>query len=107
MGTPEGRDHMLKRHDIVVRIIEANSRRLRLDNEINGLDIERRIVERDQKDASADPGISGRLVAIEAKLAELREESSKLDATRAWLEESLAEFDGGSPAGSGTAAGRA
>lgn len=106
MGTPEGRDHMLKRHDIVVRIIEANSRRLRLDNEINGLDIERRIAERDLKEAGSDQSAIERLENVEAKLMTLREESNKLDVTRAWLDQSLAEFDG-TPPESGSAAGRA
>lgn len=106
MGTPEGRDHMLKRHDIVVRIIEANSRRLRLDNEINGLDIERRIAERDLKDLASDQSVIERLTSVEAKLSALREESNKLDVTRAWLDRALAEFDG-SPPESGSAAGRA
>lgn len=107
MGTLEGRDQMLERHDIVARIIEANSRRLRLDNEINGLDIERRIAERDLKDAPADAGIAERFAAIDAKLAVLREESSRLEVTRTWLEQSLAEFDGRPPAISGSATSRA
>jgi hypothetical protein len=107
MGTLDGRDHMLKRHDIVARIIEANSRRLRLDNEINGFDIERRIAERDLKDAPADLGIAKRFAAIDAKLAVLREEGSRLEVTRTWLERSLAEFDGIPPTISGSAANRA
>ena len=107
MGTLDGRDHMLKRHDIVVRIIEANSRRLRLDNEINGLDIERRSAERDLKDAPDGEGITERFATIDTRLAALREESSKLDATRAWLDQSLAEFDGSLPPGSDPATGRA
>ena len=107
MGTLDGRDHMLKRHDIVVRIIEANSRRLRLDNEINGLDIERRSAERDLKDAPDGEGLTERFATIDTRLAALREESSKLDATRAWLDQSLAEFDGSLPPGSDPATGRA
>jgi hypothetical protein len=107
MSTPEGRDHMLKRHDIVVRIIEANSRRLRLDNEINGLDIERRIAERDLQAAPDDQNVIGRLASVDAKISVLQEASNKLELTREWLDQSLAEFDGSPPPESGPRAGRA
>lgn len=92
MGTPEGREHMLKRHEIVVRIIETNSRALRLDNEINGLDIERRIAERDLDVAkgSAQPVLAD----VTARLHGLREQRGKLETEREWLEQALAEFDG-------------
>lgn len=93
MSAADGREHMLKRHEIVVRLIDANSRRLRLDNEINGLDIERRIAERDL-DAEVGNSPGAALADIEAKLAALRDESSRLEAERSWLNESLAEFDG-------------
>jgi hypothetical protein len=93
MASLEGRQQMLERHEIVVRIIEANSKRLRLDNEINGLDIERRIAERDLNEG-ASAGSQATLEGLESKLAALRAESSKLDVERAWLEEQLTEFDG-------------
>lgn len=107
VGTPEGRDHMLKRHEIVVRIIDANSRRLRLDNEINGLDIERRIAERELVDGEADQSVNDRLASVHAKLAVLKDESNKLDVERTWLDQSLAEFDGMPPPESEHKAGRA
>lgn len=107
VGTPEGRDHMLKRHEIVVRIIEANSRRLKLDNELNGLDIERRIAERDLTEEKNEAELRARLAAVEAKLAVLREESSKLDIERDWLGQSLDEFDGKPPTETEPQSGRA
>lgn len=88
----EGRDHMLKRHEIVVRIIEANSRRLRLENEINGLDIERRIAERDL--SNAVPGSSEeRIASLGDQIEQMRRNLSKLDTEREWLDEALADFD--------------
>jgi chromosome segregation ATPase len=95
MGTPDGREQMLERHEIVVRIIDTNSRRLRLDNEMHGLDIERLIAERDLAADGDNAEVRARLIDIEAKLAGLREKSSKLETEHTWLEQSLAEFDGG------------
>jgi hypothetical protein len=106
MGTPEGRQHMLARHEIVVRIIETNSNALRLDNEINGLDIERRVAERDLG-STADAGQPQQVLAqVTAKLEALRERRSKLEAERQWLEQALSEFDG-TPAHDDTNSGRA
>lgn len=85
---------MLKRHEIVVRIIETNSRRLRLDNEINGLDIERRIAERDVELRGAGEEQATALAGIRAKLVHLEEQRNKLAAEHDWLEQALAEFDG-------------
>lgn len=99
MGSAEGRQHMLQRHEIVVRIIEANSRRLHLENEMNGLDIERRIAERDLTAAPNDPEIRARLTETEAKISALKQESHKLETERDWLDQSLADFDGVPPTG--------
>lgn len=94
MASADGRERMLQRHEIVVRIIEANSRRLHLENEINGLDIERRVAERDLA-ANAEDGVLAALLSeIEAKIAASRAESRKLETERDWLDQSLAEFDG-------------
>jgi len=89
---------MLQRHEIVVRIIEANSRRLHLENEINGLDIERRIAERDLIAKPDDYEIRARLTGIETKMEASRGESVRLENERDWLDRSLAEFDGAPPA---------
>lgn len=94
MTTADGRDRMLRRHEIVVRIIEANSRRLHLENEINGMDIERRIAERDLAAKPGDDALRAQLAAIETKIAASRAESQKLETERDWLDQSLAEFDG-------------
>lgn len=94
MTTADGRERMLQRHEIVVRIIEANSRRLHLENEINGLDIERRIAERDLAADPGDAALSAQLAAIETKMTASRAESRKLETERDWLDQSLAEFDG-------------
>jgi hypothetical protein len=89
----DGRKHMLLRHEVVVRIIETNSRRLRLDNEINGLDIERRIAERDIAAAGTSQCAITALEAINENARRLDQERTKLDAERSWLEEQLAAFD--------------
>lgn len=94
MGTPEGREHMLKRHEIVVRIIEANSKALRLDNEINGLDIERRIAVRDFELTADVAQSQTALATLTAKLDELRQQRARLESERQWLEHALSEFDG-------------
>ncbi len=102
MGSAEGRQQMLQRHEIVVRIIEANSRRLQLENEINGLDIERRIAERDLTATPNDGEILARLAEIESKISALQIESRKLETDRDWLDQSLADFDGLPPTGNQT-----
>lgn len=99
MGTAEGRQHMLQRHEIVVRIIEANSRRLQLENEMNGLDIERRIAERDLTATPNDGELRARLSQTEAKISTLQHQGRMLDAERDWLDQSLADFDGPPPTG--------
>lgn len=98
MAADDDRARMLQRHEIVVRIIEVNSRRLHFENEINGLDIERRIAERDLA-ANPDDGLTRALLAgIETKMSASRSDSIKLETERDWLEQSLAEFDGALPA---------
>lgn len=98
MADVDGKEHMLKRHEIVVRIIEANSRRLHLENERNGLDIERRIAERDLSAAPDDDAIRARLATLQSKIALAQAECLKLEAERDWLDQSLAVFDGDQPA---------
>lgn len=94
MTTTDGRQLMLQRHEIVVKIIEANARRLHLENEINGLDIERRVAERDLIAEPNDGAARALLAEIESKIATSRSESLKLEAERDWLDQILAEFDG-------------
>jgi len=99
MGAPDGRERMLKRHEIVVRIIEANSERLRLENEINGLDIQRRAAERALGKIAPAPIPQKILDAVDA-LADrkklLDDKRTKLDVERQWLDETLADFDSSS-----------
>lgn len=97
MTTPNPRDLMLQRHEIVMRIMAANSRRLHLDNEINGLDIERRIEERDTP-LTPDGEATIRLQEITQRLVSLKDECSKIQVEREWLEQTLAEFDRGAAA---------
>jgi len=92
MDTPDGREQMLKRHEIVVRIIEVNSQALRLENEINGLDIQRRNAERDQHATpTGDAGTT--LAEIAEREADLETKRQKLIAEKEWLEQSLDDFD--------------
>ena len=98
MGTPEGREHMLKRHEIVVRIIDANSRALRFVNEINGLDIQRSDFERQAKLEVPAVGSREALADIEQRMKSLEEQRRKLTVEKEWLEETLANFDNPSPA---------
>jgi hypothetical protein len=100
MGTSDGREHMLKRHEIVVRIIDVNSRALRMENEINGLDIELRTAEREAGEGS--DGRSGDAVKISMKIAELETQRQKLVLEKQWLEQALDELDGMSTDGPGT-----
>lgn len=99
MGGSDGRERMLKRHEIVVRIIEANSRVLRIENEFNGLDIERRNAER----AGSREAVAG----IEARMKAIDEERVRLAAEKVWLDEALAAFDGAPSAETASRAGRA
>lgn len=94
MTATDGRQHMLQRHEIVVKIIEANARRLHLENEINGLDIERRVAERDLVAAPNDGAARALLAEIQSKISISRNERLKLDAECDWLDHTLAEFDG-------------
>ena len=98
MGTPEGREHMLKRHEIVVRIIDANSRALRFVNEINGLDIQRSDFERQAKLEVPAVGSREALADIEQRMKSLEELRRKLTVEKEWLEVTLANFDNPSPA---------
>lgn len=97
MTTTDGRQRMLQRHEIVVKIIEVNARRLHVENEINGLDIERRVAERDLVAEQNDSAARALLANIESKISTSRTESLKLEAERDWLEQVLAEFDGTLP----------
>lgn len=106
MTTTDGRQRMLERHEIVVKIIEANARRLHLENEINGLDIERRVAERDLRAAPNDRAARALLAEIETKITGSRNERLKLDAECEWLDHTLAEFDG-TPASNQQPRGRA
>lgn len=94
MTMPDAKDLMLQRHEIVMRIMAANSRRLHLDNEINGLDIERRIEERDLPQTQTGDAAT-RLQQISERLASLKDECSKIQAEREWLEQALTDFDRG------------
>lgn len=96
MGTPDGRERMLERHEIVLRIIDANSRRLRSENELNGLDIERRVAERD---LSADPEnveLVARLADLTNTVAALQDDRKRIEAERDWLDQALADLDSAS-----------
>lgn len=100
MGTLEGREHMLKRHEVVVRIIEANSKALRLTNEINGLDIQRSDAQRQLKRAAPADELDVALTAIQQRMNDLEEQRRKLEIEKEWLEEALANFDDPSSSGS-------
>lgn len=92
MGTPDSREMMLKRHEIVVRIIEVNSRVLRLDNEINSLDIERRSAEREFGAAHSSDRRDA-LASIELRAVDLGAKRHKLLTEKTWLEQTLDDFD--------------
>lgn len=93
MGTPDGRDRMLKRHEIVVRIIDANAKDLRLANAFIGLDVERRNAERELTAAAPPTGAREALADIEKRMDAIDQDRAKLAAEKAWLDEVLAEFD--------------
>lgn len=92
MSTPGGRDVMLQRHEIVVRIIDINSRALRIENESNGLDIERRNAERDCSQAPSSQTDEA-LAAIHDRIQQLDASRKRLVAEKTWLEQALDNFD--------------
>ena len=92
MGTPEGRDLMLQRHEIVVRIIEANSRALRLENEINGLDIQTLNAKRDIELSETEDNRKN-LADIEERKRSLEDQRSALLVEKQWLDQALDDFD--------------
>lgn len=91
-GTSDGRDIMLQRHEIVVRIIEVNSRALRLENEINGLDIHSLNARRDLE-ASGTEANRQALADIVEKKKHLEQQRSALLAEKRWLDLTLDDFD--------------
>lgn len=92
MGTPDGRERMLMRHEIVVRIIDANSRDLRIEKELNALDIQRRDLER-QLPLMNNAEAEAELARIEAGIIDVKAQREKLNIERDWLNQSLADFD--------------
>lgn len=92
MSTPDGRERMLMRHEIVVRIIDANSRDLRIEKELNALDIQRRDLER-KSPSMNDAEAEAELARIEAGIADVKGQREKLHVEREWLNQSLTEFD--------------
>jgi hypothetical protein len=85
---------MLERHRLVVSIIDVNSRQMRCDGSIAGLDIDRARLHRDLRGAEAPPSAHEELAAVDQRLRELTEERRKLAMEREWLDAALAEFDG-------------
>lgn len=90
----EGERLMLQRNDIVVQIIAVNTYRLKIENKINGLDIERRALEQEVL-ASPDSSeqVQSNLKQIEAQVRDLLEEIRSLEAQCEWLDRALANFD--------------
>ena len=84
---------MVERHKIVVNIIDINSKQLRCESAIAGLDIERACALRDV-DASNLPAEARAVVAsLDKRMVELSDESQRLATQREFLNASLSEFD--------------
>ncbi|SDR32154.1 hypothetical protein SAMN05444161_2792 [Rhizobiales bacterium GAS191] len=93
----DDRTRMLERHRLVVSIIDVNSRQMRCDGAIAGLDIDRARLRRDMRGAERPAGACEELAAVDQRMRELTEERRKLAVEREWLDAALAEFDGANP----------
>ena len=89
----DNRQPMLERHKIVVAIIEVNSQQLRCDSASAGLDVERLTAERDVTRFGDTPETREALAAVARRTSDVEERNRKLQVERAWLEQTLAEFD--------------
>ena len=98
---------MIERHKIVVNIIDVNSRQLRCESAIAGLDIERACAVRDADADNPSPEAKALLDALDKRMSELSDESQRLATQREFLNASLSEFDAAASAAPEQHAGRA
>jgi hypothetical protein len=97
MTKEEERARMLARHDLVVSIIDLNSRQLRCASAKAGLDIERARAVRDAALPDAPAEAVEEVRAVERRMADIDEESRKLVKQREFVEAALRELDGQEP----------
>jgi hypothetical protein len=95
MSNEADRARMIERHNLVVRIIEINSRQLRCDGARAGLDIERACAVRDAALPDASPDLQKLIATLDERMAALADECQRLATQREFLNAALAEFDGG------------
>jgi hypothetical protein len=88
---------MLARHDLVVSIIDINSRQLRCASARAGLDIERACALRDAALPNAPADAAQLARTLERRMAELDEESRKLATQREFIEATLQALDRNEP----------
>ena len=84
---------MVERHKIVVNIIDVNSKQLRCESAIAGLDIERACAEREADEGRASADANAVVAELDKRMAALSDESQRLATQREFLNASLAEFD--------------
>jgi hypothetical protein len=97
MTKEEDRARMMARHDLVVSIIDLNSRQLRCAGARAGLDIERACALRDAALPNAPADAAELARRFERRMADLDEESRKLATQREFIEATLRAFDGNEP----------
>jgi hypothetical protein len=81
------------RQQLIEKMIDNNTRQLRLDSAWAGADIERAGVLRDCARDAGDRGAAARLEDVNRRIAALEEQRDRLVAEREWLNKSLIDFD--------------
>jgi hypothetical protein len=81
------------RQQLIEKMIDNNTRQLRLDSAWAGADIERAGALRDCAADAADRGAAARLEEVNRRIAALEDERDRLVAEHEWLNKPLLEFD--------------
>lgn len=98
---------MIERHKLVVNIIDINSRQLRCESAIAGLDIERACAIRDAALPGALPDVQSVIAVLDQRMTALSDESQRLATQREFLNAALSEFDAGASVADDDPIGRA
>ena len=98
---------MMERHKVVVNIIDVNSKQLRCESAIAGLDIERACAMREAEEGRASEETKSVVAALDRRMLALSDESQRLATQREFLNASLTEFDSAARDDAATPVGRA
>ena len=84
---------MVARHEMVMGLIDNNSRQLRCDNQRHGVELERKLAVRAAALPGAPSSSQASIAECDQRLKVIDEEEHRLAAERDWLTATLAAFD--------------